>query len=124
VGIALFTVVLLHLYVGRLYGALAERGIKLTQSQITRAREFVLRAEQTGLHNVTPPPFMRDIIRQFEAAHVYAFQLTFVLMGLVALVGAIMSWLLVRQTDREGFPRTSSPGARGGPGPPQEKDQG
>jgi EmrB/QacA subfamily drug resistance transporter len=99
VGIALFTVILLHLYFGRLYGALAERGIKPTQSQVTRGREFVLRAEQSGLRNVTPPPFMRDVIRQFEAAHVYAFQLTFVLMGLVAIVGAVFSWLLVRKAD-------------------------
>ena len=98
-GIALFTMILLHLYFGRLYASLAERGINPTQSQVTRGREFVLRAEQTGLHNITPPPFMRDVIRQFEAAHVYAFQLTFVLMGVVALVGAAVCWLLVRMGD-------------------------
>ena len=100
-GIALFSVVLLHLYFRRLYSLLAERGIKPTQSEITRGREFVLRAEQTGLRNITPPPFMRDIIRQFEAAHVYTFQLTFVLMGLVAIVGAVVCWLLVRKADHE-----------------------
>ena len=66
---------------GRLYGLLVERGIHPTQSQINRGREFVLRAEQHGLRQVNPPPLMRDVIRQFEAAHVYAFQLTFVLMG-------------------------------------------
>jgi EmrB/QacA subfamily drug resistance transporter len=99
VGIALFTVVLLHIYFGRLYGLLAERGIHPTQGQINRGREFVLRAEQHGLRQVNPPPLMRDVIGQFEAAHVYAFQLTFVLMGVVALVGAAVCWLLVRMGD-------------------------
>ncbi len=101
VGIALFTVILLHIYYGRLYELLGGRGITPTQSQIDRGREFVLRAEQKGLRNVTPPPFMRDVIRQFEEAHVHAYQLTFALMGLVAIVGAVISWLLVRKADHE-----------------------
>jgi hypothetical protein len=44
---------------------------------------------------------MRFIIGDFEAAHVYAFQLTFALMGLVAIVGAVACWLLVRKADHE-----------------------
>jgi EmrB/QacA subfamily drug resistance transporter len=101
VGIALFTVVLLHLYFGRLYGALAERGIHVTRGEIQQGREFVLRAEQKGVHQVSMPPPIRDVIGQFEAAHVYAYQLTFALMGVVAIVGAVASWLLVRKADHE-----------------------
>ena len=101
VGIALFTVILLHLYFGRLYASLAERGIKVTPGEIEQGREFVLRAEQKGVKQVSMPPPIRDVIGQFEAAHVYAFQLTFALMGLVAIVGAIVSWLLVRKADHE-----------------------
>ena len=56
VGIALFTAVLLHLYFGRLYALLAERGIKVTQGEIQQGREFVLRAEQKGLQQVSMPP--------------------------------------------------------------------
>ena len=100
-GIALFTVVLLYLYFGRLYASLAERGIKVTPGEIQQGREFVLRAEQQGLHQVSMPPRMRFIIGDFEAAHVYAFQLTFALMGLVAFVGAVACWLLVRKADHE-----------------------
>jgi MFS family permease len=101
VGIALFTAVLLHLYFGRLYALLAERGIKVTQGEIQQGREFVLRAEQKGLQQVSMPPRIRYVLGQFEAAHVYAFQLTFVLMGLLAIVGALVCWLLVRRADHE-----------------------
>jgi hypothetical protein len=101
VGIALFTAILLYLYYGRFFELLAGRGYHPTHSQMERGREFVLRAEQKGLRNITPPPFMRDAIRDFEAAHVYAYQLTFTLMGLVAIVGAAVCWLLVRKGDHE-----------------------
>lgn len=99
VGIAVFTVVLLHIYFGRLYELLAERGITVTQGEIHEGREFVLRAEQEGLRQVTPPPRLREVLGQFEEAHIHAFQLTFVLMGVVAVVGAAVCWLLVRQSD-------------------------
>jgi EmrB/QacA subfamily drug resistance transporter len=101
VGIALFTAILLHIYYGRLLGLMAERGINPTQSQMHRGREFVLWAEQKGIKNVKVPPAMREVLGDFERAHVYANQLTFGLMGLVALVGAVVCWLLVRKADHE-----------------------
>jgi EmrB/QacA subfamily drug resistance transporter len=101
VGIALFSVILLHLYFGRLYSSLAGRGIHVTHGEIQQGREFVLRAEQKGVHQVKMPPEIRDVINQFEAAHVYAYQLTFALMGLVAIIGAIVCWLMVRKADHE-----------------------
>ena len=100
VGIAVFTVILLHVYLGRLYDRLGERGITVTQGEIQQGREFVLRAEQEGIRQVSAPPQIREIIGLFEAAHVYAFQITFGLMGIVALVGAAVCWLLVRRDDR------------------------
>jgi EmrB/QacA subfamily drug resistance transporter len=99
VGIALFGVILLHVYFGRLYERLAERGIRPTQAEIQKGREFVLRAEQEGIRHVSLPPQIREVLGLFEAAHVYAFQITFGLMGVVALVGAAVSWLLVRRGD-------------------------
>jgi MFS family permease len=111
VGIALFTAILLHLYYGRLLGLMAERGIKPTPGQMHRGREFVLWAEQKGINNIEVPPAMREVLGDFERAHVYANQLTFGLMGLVAIAGAVVSWLLVRKADHEVpthiFPRRS-----------------
>lgn len=49
VGIAVFSVVLLHVYFGRLFELLAERGITVTPGEMRQGREFVLRAEQEGL---------------------------------------------------------------------------
>jgi EmrB/QacA subfamily drug resistance transporter len=100
VGIAVFTVVLLHIYFGRIFDLLAQRGIVPTQGEMQQGREFVLRAEQEGLRQVTPPPRIRDVLGQFEEAHVHAYQFTFILMGAVAIVGAVACWLLVRRGDR------------------------
>lgn len=100
VGIAIFTVVLLHAYYGRLYERLAQRGIDVTQSEIQQGREFVLRAEQEGIRQVSPPPRIREVLGEFEAAHAYGFQVAFGLMGIVAVVGAVVCWLLVRKDDR------------------------
>ena len=99
VGIAVFTVVLLHVYFGRLFDLLARRGITVTQEEMRQGREFVLRAEQEGLRQAPPPPRIREVLGQFEEAHVHAYQLTFALMGAVAIVGAIVCWLLVRRGD-------------------------
>ena len=101
VGIALFTAILLHIYYGRLLGLMAERGINPTPSQMQRGREFVLWAEQKGIKNISVPPAMREVLGDFEKAHVYANQLTFGLMGLVAIVGAVVCWLMVRKADHE-----------------------
>ncbi len=98
-GIAVFTVILLHIYFGRIFELLAGRDIHPTQGEMHRGREFVLRAEQKGLRQVSLPPFMRDVIRQFEDAHIYAYQLTFVIMGVMSVVGAAVCWLLVRRED-------------------------
>ena len=99
VGIALFSVILLHVYFGRLYERLGERGVMPTQGEVQRGREFVLRAEQEGIRQVSVPTHIREVLGLFEAAHVYAFQITFGLTGGVALVGAAVCWLLVRRGD-------------------------
>jgi hypothetical protein len=56
VGILVFTVVLLHIYFGRIFELLAGHGITPTQSEMHRGREFILRAEQKGLRQVSLPP--------------------------------------------------------------------
>ena len=100
VGIAVFTVILLHVYLGRLYERLGERGITVTQGEIQQGREFVLRAEQKGIRQVSVPPRIREVLGEFEAAHAYGFQFAFGLMGVVAIIGAIVCWLLVRKDNR------------------------
>ena len=80
-GIALISVIPLHVYFGRLYERLGERGITSTQGEIRRGWEFVRRAEQEGIQRISAPPGIREVIGEFEAAHVYAFQIAFGLMG-------------------------------------------
>jgi hypothetical protein len=82
-----------------LFALLAERGIHVTQGEMHQGREFVLRDEQKGLHQVSLPPRICDVLGDFEAAHMYASQLTFGLVGVVAIVGAVDCLLLFRKRD-------------------------
>jgi hypothetical protein len=60
----------------------------------------VLRAEQKGIRQVSVPPRIREVLGEFEAAHAYGFQFAFGLMGVVAIIGAVVCWLLVRKNNR------------------------
>jgi hypothetical protein len=48
----------------------------------------VRRADQEGIRRVSVPAGIREVIGEFEAAHVYPFQIAFGLMGIVTLASA------------------------------------
>jgi EmrB/QacA subfamily drug resistance transporter len=100
IGIA-FLAMLFHVfYWRRFYDLLGGEGIDVTQSEFDRGREFVMKAEQEGLRQVDAPPFIRDVLDQFKLAHVEAYQLVFVVAGVLALFGALVSYRMVRRDDR------------------------
>jgi EmrB/QacA subfamily drug resistance transporter len=99
-GIA-FLAMLFHVfYWRRFYDLVGSEGIDVTQSEFDRGREFVMRAEQEGLRQVDAPPFFRDVLDQFKLAHVEAYQLVFVVAGVLALFGALVCFRMVRREDR------------------------
>ena len=100
IGIALMTALFLQYYFSRFFDLLTERGIHPTASQNDRAAEFVMRAEQEGLEQVRPPRFLGDVLGDFRDAHVAGYRFVFVLAGILALVGAVVSFFLVRRDDR------------------------
>lgn len=99
IGIAGFLALEYRYYLDRLYERLDARGIEPTQAQIETAREYLLRAEQAGLHNVPEPGVVQRVFSDITAAHVDGFQLAFGGSAIVGLVGAAVCLLLVRHGD-------------------------
>jgi EmrB/QacA subfamily drug resistance transporter len=99
-GIAILTAVELGVNFHEIYAKLAARGIHPTPEQNERFREFILQAEQTGLKHAHESPLIRAGIDSVVAAHVDAFQVTFAASAAIALLGAIVTAILVRRRDR------------------------
>jgi EmrB/QacA subfamily drug resistance transporter len=100
IGIAALTAVELGVNYSRLHDKLAAQGIHPTPEQTDRARELVIQAEQSGIKHL-PESHLLGIVRpDVIASHVDAFRVTFLASATIALLGALVTFLLVRQTDR------------------------
>jgi EmrB/QacA subfamily drug resistance transporter len=99
-GIAILLAVELGYYRHQLFGELAARGIHPTDQQYDQVQSFIQDSEQHGLGNVKESPLVQGVIHDLVATHVDGFRLTFLVAALIALVGAICSFALVRRTDR------------------------
>jgi hypothetical protein len=103
-GIAGFLALEYRTYIDGTADRLADRGIHPTEAQLEAGRDFMLKAEQEGLHNVQAPEFLRRVFDDLNAAHVEGFQLAFGTSGAVALLGALVCLALVRRGDPIGIP--------------------
>jgi hypothetical protein len=94
-------VVLLNTYFDNIFEQAANFGVRITDEQMRAGHEFALRAEQEGFRQVEVPGGLpAEFAEVFKSGHADAFRFTFVLMGSIALVGAALSYLLVRRDDR------------------------
>jgi hypothetical protein len=101
IGIAVFTVVLLHTYFDNVFEQAANFGVRISDEEMRAGHEFALRAEQEGFRHVEVPGALPEQFGEvFKSAHADAFRFTFVLMGAIALIGAGLSYLLVRRDDQ------------------------
>ena len=83
------------------YNRLADRGIEVTDAQIDRFKEFLLQAEQEGRRNVpNDSDVVRVAIQDNVLAHVDSFRITFLTCTGIALLGAVVCFILVRREDR------------------------
>ena len=96
IGIAVLSAVELGVYFPNLYGRLAARGITPTPDQVAAAHQFIAQAEVQGLRHVDQPGSVQASLHDLIAAHILAFQITFVAAAAIALLGAATSLLLVR----------------------------
>jgi EmrB/QacA subfamily drug resistance transporter len=99
-GIAGLTAVELGVNYHSLDSKLAQRGIHPTPEQVDKVREFILHAEQSGLKRLPESHLVRGVVPDVIASHVAAFQVTYAASAGIALLGALVSLLLVRRDDR------------------------
>jgi hypothetical protein len=99
-GIAILEAIELGVNFHKLDSKLAEQGIHPTPQQTEHARDLILQAEQKGLNNVPSDHLLEIIKPDVVASHVLAFEVTFYAAGGIALLGAILTFILVRKRDR------------------------
>ncbi len=99
-GIAVLSAVELGVNFHDLDSKLAAQGIHPTPHQIERARDLIVEAEEKGIGHVGRSHLLSIIKPDVIASHVHAFEVTFYASGAIALVGAIVSFILVRKRDR------------------------
>lgn len=69
----------------------------LTADQSQRLRDAIIAAEQTGLDPSTFPADLQAYLVFADDASVWGYAITFAVAGLVAVAGALTSWILVRK---------------------------
>ncbi len=99
-GISILLAIELGWYRHQLDVKLAERGINPTEQQIADVKNFVLESEQKGLKNVDESATVHSVIGILADAHVAGFRLAFLVAACIALLGAAISFVLVRKEDR------------------------
>jgi EmrB/QacA subfamily drug resistance transporter len=83
------------------YERLADRGIDVTPAEVDRFKEFLLEAEQAGrAQTAIDSRVVRTAIEDNVLAHVDSFRITFITSAGIALLGALVCFLLVRREDR------------------------
>ena len=78
IGIAVLSAIELGVYFPDLYRRLGARGITPTQDQVAEVHQFIVQAEQLGLRHVGQSDTVKATLHDLVAAHVLAFQVTFV----------------------------------------------
>jgi EmrB/QacA subfamily drug resistance transporter len=100
IGIAALTALELGINFGEIRDRVAKYGIEPTPEQEEAARNLVLEAEQSGFRNLPKTDLLEKVAPVVADAHVTAFQVTFAASAGIALLGALVTLVLVRRTDR------------------------
>jgi EmrB/QacA subfamily drug resistance transporter len=83
------------------YERLADRGIEVTPERIDRFKEFLLHAEEAGRSQTAiDSRVVRVAVEDSVLAHVDSFRITFLTSAGIALLGALVCFILVRREDR------------------------
>jgi EmrB/QacA subfamily drug resistance transporter len=99
-GIAILEAIELGINFSKLQDHFNERGIHPTAHQNEVGRNLILEAEQKGLNNVGHSRILDLIKPDVIASHVTAFEATFFASAGIALLGALVTFVLVRKNDR------------------------
>jgi EmrB/QacA subfamily drug resistance transporter len=99
-GIAILSAVELGVNFHDLDSKLSAQGVHPTPQQTERARDLIIEAEEKGINHLGHDKLLDLIKPDVIASHVHAFEVTFYASGAIAIVGAVVSFILVRKRDR------------------------
>jgi EmrB/QacA subfamily drug resistance transporter len=99
-GIAILSAVELGVNFHDLHDKLSSEGVHPTPEQYERAENIIVEAEQKGLSHLHDSGLLRIIKPDVIYSHVHAFEVTFYASAVIAVIGAIVTLLLVRKRDR------------------------
>jgi EmrB/QacA subfamily drug resistance transporter len=102
-GIALLSAILIGISVNHTDQALESRGVKVTNAQTAEWKGFILEIEQRGLDHIDVS-HQNEVIRvafdDVMRGHVLGYEAVFYTTAGIALLGALICFLLVRRVDR------------------------
>ena len=100
IGIAGLGAIQLGYYFHLLSGRFGAKGISPTPEQVRTVRAFIAQAEQKGLRNVPADPVTRTVLSDLIDSHASSFALAFYVSAVIAAIGALACFLLVRKETR------------------------
>jgi EmrB/QacA subfamily drug resistance transporter len=99
-GIAILEAIELGVNFSKLHEHFKEHGIHPNHHQEEVGRNLILEAERKGLDHVPHSSILEAIKPDVIASHITAFQVTFYASAGIALLGALVTFVLVRKQDR------------------------
>lgn len=71
-------------------------GVRATREQFQQVHDYIIDVEQKGFDNVPRSELVDRVIDFLKTAHIEAYELMFTSAAVVALVGAAVSWVMIR----------------------------
>jgi EmrB/QacA subfamily drug resistance transporter len=99
-GIAILEAIELGINFHDLDSKLSAQGVHPDPQQYDEARNLIIEAEEKGISHLPHSELLSIIKPDVIASHVHAFEVTFYASAGIAVVGAIVSLILVRKRDR------------------------
>jgi EmrB/QacA subfamily drug resistance transporter len=99
-GIAILEAIELGINFHDLDSKLSAQGVHPSPQQYDEARNLIVEAEEKGISHLPHSELLNIIKPDVIASHVHAFEVTFYASAGIAVVGAIVSLILVRKRDR------------------------
>ena len=100
IGIAGLGALQLGYYFHLLNSRLAARGIHPTAAQARIVHDFIAQAEQKGLRNVPRNPVLQKVYHDLIQSHAQSYEVAFYASAVIALLGAVACFVLVREQPR------------------------
>jgi len=95
-GISILLAIELSAYRDNMLDRLADKGIVPTLQQEEAVRDFIIKADQEGLAHVPQSKLIEGVYHDLIVSHVHGFRIAFMAAAGLALIGALVCWVLVR----------------------------